>query len=265
MSAQNADGIEPNRNAAADNTERFTGKGAHYAAARPAYAPEFLSWLAGRGARSGAAVADIGAGTGKLTEALLALGCSVAAVEPNADMRAQADALLGGRSGYRSVAATAENTTLPAGSVDLVTAAQAFHWFDAEAFRQECRRILRSGGRVALVWNLRVASAPINAACEAVCRRHCAAFRGFTAGLNSGDARISAFFENGCERRSFANDIVYTKEQFVRRQLSSSYAPPAGDPACAAFAAALAELFDRYAAGGLLTVPNVTEAYLGEP
>ena len=248
-----------------DNTEKFTGKGADYAAARPAYAPEFLRYLSERGACSGAVVADIGAGTGKLTAALLDLGCSVAAVEPNADMRAEADALLIGRPGYRSVAAKAEDTELPSGSVDLVTAAQAFHWFDAEAFRRECHRILKPGGCVVLVWNLRIASAAVNAACEEVCRTHCAAFHGFTAGMTEDDARVAAFFTNGCEKRTFPNDLVYTKEQFIRRQLSSSYAPAKGDPARAGFAGALAALFDAYAADGLLTVPNATVSYLGEP
>lgn len=91
-------------------------------------------------------VADIGAGTGKWTARLLPLGCRICAVEPNGSMRREAERLLGGEPRLTLLGGSAEHTGLPDASVDCVTAAQAFHWFDRERFRAECRRILTPGG-----------------------------------------------------------------------------------------------------------------------
>lgn len=127
-----------------DNTGKFTGKGAVYAAARPRYAEELLAYLADEaGLAPGALVADVGSGTGIFSEQLLDAGFRVIGVEPNDDMRTQAEHTLGGREGYRSVRGTADATGLPDASIGCVTAAQAFHWFDANAFKRECRRILK--------------------------------------------------------------------------------------------------------------------------
>jgi ubiquinone/menaquinone biosynthesis C-methylase UbiE len=100
---------------------------------------------------AGAAIADVGAGTGLLTRGFLARGYNVVAVEPNPAMREACDRYCGAFERYRSVEGTAESMPLAAGSVDLVTAAQAFHWFDIERARAECLRVLEPDGRVALV------------------------------------------------------------------------------------------------------------------
>ena len=134
---------------------RFTGKSQAYASARPGYPPELAEKLRECGA-AGAEAADIGAGTGLFTRLLLGLGCTVCAVEPNDEMRAQAQRELGAIPGFSCRKGTAEDTGLPDGSVSLVTAAQSFHWFSAAAFRRECLRILRPGGAALLVWNARV-------------------------------------------------------------------------------------------------------------
>ena len=100
-------------------------------------------------------VADVGSGTGILTALLLDHGNTVHAVEPNAAMAAEATARLGGNPRFHAVAGRAEATGLPDASCDVVTAAQAFHWFDIDPTRREFRRILRPGGAVVLVWNIR--------------------------------------------------------------------------------------------------------------
>ena len=84
---------------------------------------------------------------------MLERGWTVYGVEPNDDMRKEAEKRLSAFPRFHSVAGTAERTGLPGASVDLVTAAQSFHWFDAAAFKRECRRILSGGGKVALIWN----------------------------------------------------------------------------------------------------------------
>jgi Methylase involved in ubiquinone/menaquinone biosynthesis len=122
-------------------------------------------------------VADVGSGTGILTELLLETGAAVFAVEPNREMREAAERLLNDYGRFRSVHGTAEDTTLPTASVDLITASQAFHWFDVQKARRELARILKPGGRVALIWNERPLDAmPFLDDYEALLRRHAAEY-----------------------------------------------------------------------------------------
>ena len=127
-------------------TERFTDRVDAYVRYRPDYPSAALLLLEREaGLARGGRVADIGAGTGILSAMLLELGAEVFAVEPNDAMRAAAERRLCGTSGFHAVAGTAEATGLPDQSVDLVTAAQAFHWFDSLRARREFRRIARPG------------------------------------------------------------------------------------------------------------------------
>ncbi len=100
-----------------------------------------------------AVIADIGSGTGLLTEVFLSHGYHVFGIEPDPAMRAAAEWLLHGYAHFTSIPATAEATTLADHSIDVVTAGQAFHWFDLERARSEFRRILAPGGWVVLIWN----------------------------------------------------------------------------------------------------------------
>ena len=120
-----------------------------YAAARPSYPDEAVAWLVPDDARD---VVDLGAGTGKLTAGLAARGnLRVTAVEPDDLMRG---ALAAALPTVTAVAGTAEGTGLPDASADLVAVGQAWHWFDSLAATREVRRVLRRGGRLALVWNV---------------------------------------------------------------------------------------------------------------
>ena len=182
-------------------TLRFDGKSKDYAAARPAYPAELMAWLAEKGVGEGTKIADIGAGTGKFTAQLIDLGAEVFAVEPNADMRTRLTERFGTHAQCHIVDATAESTALASASVELVTAAQAFHWFDAAAFARECARILVPGGKICLIWNLRVADAPVNEETEQISRVFCPSFNGFSANVTADDANTTAFFTGG-DRKS---------------------------------------------------------------
>src|SRR5207249_4322865 len=117
-------------------TERFSSRVEDYVRSRPSYPSAAIDLLASRcGLSPAAVVADIGSGTGILTELLLASGAQVIGVEPNDAMRAAAEARLGARARFRSVKGTAEATTLPPASIDLLVAGQAFHWFDVEGLK----------------------------------------------------------------------------------------------------------------------------------
>lgn len=148
-------------------TELFSAKVADYIASRPDYPAALFDWLAAR-LPAAPAVLDLGAGTGLLTQDLLARGWTVLAVEPDAAMRAACDARLGGRTNYRSAAGQAESLPCADASQDLITAAQCFHWFDIPRARAECRRVLRPGGQVALIWNERMLEDPLQRDLDAV-------------------------------------------------------------------------------------------------
>lgn len=106
---------------AGDATQRFSDRVEDYVKYRPTYPGAVLAWLHEHGVPPGAEVADIGSGTGILSELLLDAAYRVFGVEPNGPMRAAAETRLGERDGFTSVTGTAEATTLPNGSVDLIT------------------------------------------------------------------------------------------------------------------------------------------------
>lgn len=139
----------------AKNTEKFSGKAEVYEKFRPGYPNALYEYLCKNYLPSGGAVADVGAGTGKFAAGLVKRGIKTFCVEPNADMARVLIDELGGFAAFEHISSPAENIALPEQSVDLVTAAQAFHWFDGKAFYASCKRILKPGGAVALIWNMR--------------------------------------------------------------------------------------------------------------
>ena len=120
---------------------------------------------------------------------------------------------------------SAESIPLPDCSVDVITAAQAFHWFDPAAFRAECLRLLRPNGRVLLIWNVRDEASPLIAENYAVNRQYCPRFRGFSNGLDFADATFRSFFCGDYQLISLDYPQLYNREAFVLRSLSSSFAP----------------------------------------
>jgi SAM-dependent methyltransferase len=132
-----------------------------YEHGRPGYARDAVAFIIRElslGPES--TVLDLGAGTGKLTRMLVEQGVQVTALDPSPEMLARLRVVV---ESARSLEATAESIPLPAASVDAVTAAQAFHWFDAQSALVEIHRVLRPGGGIALVWNQRDESDPVQA------------------------------------------------------------------------------------------------------
>ena len=127
----------------------FASVAAEYERARPGYPEEAVRWLAGDEPRD---VVDLGAGTGKLTRGLVALGHRVTAVEPLPEMLAELSRAV---PAAHAVVGSAEEIPVPDGSTDVVVAGQAFHWFDHRGALPEIARVLRPDGRLALVWNMR--------------------------------------------------------------------------------------------------------------
>lgn len=248
-----------------DSTARFTGKAEGYAKYRPKYAEAYIDYLVESfGLKDGSMIADVGSGTGILTKQLLDRGLHVLAVEPNGDMRAQAEKELREYTGFRSVAGTAENTSLEAASTDLVTAGQAFHWFDREAFRSECTRILKRGGSVSLVWNSRDKSSPIVREIDGIFRRYCPDYVGVSGGIEDEAGVFERFFKDGAyDIRSFRNDARYDLGSFIGRNLSVSYAPRKEDGNFSQFIMEMENLFGEFEENGIVAVPSETHGYTG--
>jgi SAM-dependent methyltransferase len=129
-----------------------------YARGRPEYPAEILRWLTDElGVAPGQCVVDLGAGTGKFTTLLERTGAQVIAVEPVEAMRAQ---LLDRLPQVQALDGTAQAIPLPAASADAVVCAQAFHWFASDEALAEIHRVLKPGGWLGLVWNVRDDSVP---------------------------------------------------------------------------------------------------------
>lgn len=243
-----------------DPTERFSDRATDYVKARPAYPNEVLGVLRREcGLSERTVVADLGSGTGIFTRLLLESGARVHAVEPNDEMRAAAERELGTNPRFSSVRGRAELTTLPNASIDLATAAQAFHWFDVEATRRELHRIVRRGGHVALVWNDRdVTSTSFLRDFEALLVASCPKYLELQ-GKADATAKFDAVFGAGRWKRSTApNDQRLDREGLVARVMSASYAPKAQTPEHDAIVAALGALHDRYADNGSVRIAYQT-------
>lgn len=127
----------------------FGAAAKEYERSRPSYPDSALDWLLPAGARN---VLDLGAGTGQLSRQLAQRGLSVVAVEPSAGMRAELNSVL---PYVQGLAGSAEHIPLPDASVDVVLVAQAWHWVDTDRAVPEVARVLTTGGRLGLLWNIR--------------------------------------------------------------------------------------------------------------
>jgi SAM-dependent methyltransferase len=249
-----------------NTTTLFSGRAEQYRRHRPTYPAEIFDLLAREaGWAPSAVVADVGSGTGIFSAMFLARGNTVFAVEPNGDMRGAAERELGSNDRFRSIAGTAERTTLPDASVDLVACATSFHWFDAAAARVEFRRILRPGRFVALIWNVRRATAPgFMTAYERALHRLEPGYTDRAARDTEAVDRIARFFApRSFGRHVYENLQPQDLDGLKGRFLSASYAPLPGDPACESALRALEELFAEHAVDGAVTFVYDTFVYWG--
>jgi SAM-dependent methyltransferase len=190
-----------------------------YERARPEYPPDAVAWLAERlGLSPGRTVADVAAGTGKLTRGLVATGARVLAVEPLAEMRR---VLLEAVPEAETLEGTAEALPLADGSVDAVTVAAAFHWFDVPSALAEFARVLRPGGGLGLLWNVRDTRARIHQELDALLEPHSiplAGLRGFDAA-----AHFPAPPFGPLEQAEFTHEQRFDADGLVERVASISF------------------------------------------
>ena len=163
---------------------------------------------------------------------------------------------------FASVNGTAEKTTLADGSVDLVVAAQAFHWFRSDDARKEIVRITRAPHVCALVWNERLVDTPFLRAYEAALHAHAIDYDKVDH-RNVDRARLDAFFRGPFETSTFENAQRFDRAGFIGRALSSSYVPQHGHEKHDAMMAALDRIFDEHAEDGRVDFRYTTSVHIG--
>jgi ubiquinone/menaquinone biosynthesis C-methylase UbiE len=247
------------------NAERFTNRVNYYVKYRPSYPEAYLDYLVKEvGFDRESVIADIGAGTGILSKLLGPRVKTVFAVEPNSEMRLAAAEYCKDTPNVIVIEGSAEATTLPDSGVDFVTAAQAFHWFNLEEARLEFNHILRPGGKVTLVWNVRDINTPFGAEYEKLVRQFCLNYIG-SGGGSAETLAYRMFFKNGqYEYRIFPNDRRIDLETLIGYSLSTSYAPVRGDANYPAFIKCLMEIHEKYAENGDILLSTTTQSYTGE-
>ena len=224
------------------NTEKFTGKAQAYANARPGYPDEAIDYIRSL-VPTDAVFADIGAGTGKFTECIAKNGYKIYAIEPNSDMRAELEKTLAPYPNAEIIIGTAEATTLPDHSIDVITCAQALGWFDLFAFRAECRRIGKPGATVFSLYNTTPGD-------------------NFTPGSHRLSSKQAAeqFFQNP-RVHEFPNIIINTRERWIQSRILISDSPKPSEPGYDEYIAEANAIFDRNSVDGYLRSELLTVIY----
>jgi SAM-dependent methyltransferase len=248
-----------------DHTERFSTRVADYVKYRPGYPRAVLRLLEDEcGLTRGSVVADVGSGTGLLSELFLRNGNRVYGVEPNREMREAGERLLASYTNFVSVDGRAEATTLDGGGVDFVTAGQAFHWFDPPRARSEFLRILRPGGWVVLAWNdRRTEGTPFLEDYERLLLKYGTDYAEVSARYMEESMLAALFGASEPRTRSFDNEQVFDFEGLRGRLTSSSYSPQPGEPNFDPMVRELEAIFRRHEQDGRVVVAYDTKVFYG--
>jgi SAM-dependent methyltransferase len=248
-----------------NSTTRFSDRVDNYIKYRPHYPPQILDYVKAQNVLSDdSVIADIGSGTGISTELFLKNVNTVYAVEPNKEMREAAERLLSGYKNFISVNGTAESTTLPNESIDLIIAGQAFHWFDIPNAITEFKRILKSGGNVVLMWNVKqLDSSPFMRDYEKMLLEYGTDYQEVKH-ENLGEDIFKKFYANGCDVKTFPNEQVFDLEGLKGRLLSSSYAPNEQSEDYKPMITVLETIFNKHNKNGKITFDYITQVYSGK-
>jgi ubiquinone/menaquinone biosynthesis C-methylase UbiE len=204
-------------------------------------------------------MADIGAGTGILTQHFIGKVKEVYAVEPNEAMRHLARGMLGAQPGCHFIDGRAEATTLPDHSVDLITVAEAFNWFDPQPTQAEFHRILKSGGWLAKIRNYGT-DQELGEAFGKIYPQETDT-QAFMPGFGT---PFSFYFGGDYLKQTFEFSVKETWIEFFGALSSASFAPDEDSPYYADFEGAARRVFDRYSQEGYLAVHGATEVCLGQ-
>ena len=246
---------------------RFTDRVATYVKARPGYPAKLTDVLRNDcGLTSTTVVADIGSGTGILSRMLCEHAQAVYGVEPNDAMRGASHDFLSDQSNFIAVNGAAENTSLPATSVDLITVAQAFHWFDQKEARHEFMRILKPNGYTALIWNDRHREgSPLAEAYEQLLVDFGEDYLEVQNRGKDSIENLERFFGHGeIKLASIPNSQDLDRDSFVERAISASYMPGETHPRYREMVQAAQRIFDENRTGGHVALEYDTKIYYAQ-
>ncbi len=251
-----------------DSKQRFSNRVTDYVSARPSYPKSLLDLLSAKiGFDSSWTVLDVGAGTGISSKLFLDNGNAVVAAEPNDAMRTAAEQWLANYPKYRSINSPAESIPLEDHSLNLIIAAQAFHWFDPVQFAKECRRLLNDRGSVAIIWNtFEHDSTPAAVEYHGILRSYSLDFEKIVNKWRQSDLLAQTWFtQESYSYSELRNDQTYDFDQMIARVASSSYMPSRDHPRFESMVDAYRKFHAEFASDGRVTLPCVCKVYLGRP
>ena len=248
-----------------NSTTRFSNKVENYIKYRPHYPIEVIDYLKSENIlKKDSVIADIGSGTGISAEMFLKNGNTVYGVEPNKEMREAAECLLSNYKNFISVNGTAEVTSLGIHSIDLIVAAQAFHWFDFDKTKAQFKRILKPKGNVVLLWNARLTDTTpflkdyekmlVDYGTDYLEVRH----------DNLGKVVFEDFFEGKYSIKTFKNFQLFDYDGVKGRLLSSSYIPAESDPNYKPMLNELKRIFGMHNKNGRVSIEYETQVIAGK-
>jgi SAM-dependent methyltransferase len=244
-------------------TSRFSDRVENYVKYRPSYPPEIIAFLETRiDLAKDQRIVDIGSGTGNFSELFLKNGYSVVGIEPNDNMRRAAEVKLGPYNRFTSRSHRAEQTGLRSGSVDLITVAQAFHWLEPNLTKREFLRILKPGGHIALVWNIRLHHTAFLQDYESLKHRFGIDYKG---DKMVDEQSIKNFYSPmDFALTQFSNTQLLDFEALKGQLLSASYIPLPGHPTYDAMISELVHLFVAYNENGFVRMEYQTKLFLNK-
>jgi SAM-dependent methyltransferase len=247
-----------------NSVTRFSTRAENYARHRPGYPAGVIEILKSEcGLTPRSVIADVGSGTGILTELFLKNGNLVFAIEPNYAMRLLAERLLKATKKFVSIDATAESTTLANESVDFVSAAQAFHWFDQKRAKIEFARILKPNGWIVLIWNeRRLDSTAFLRQYENLLLRYGTDYEKVRHEKVT-DEIADFFFPQKFQLKTLENAQDFNFESLKGRVFSSSYTPDAEHPTFIPMLRQLEEIFEANQKNGIVSFEYETRVYYG--
>ncbi len=250
-----------------DPKKRFSSRVEKYIKYRPSYPQEIIEFLKKKGILyTKSIIADIGSGTGILSELFLKEGNKVYGVEPNADMRKAGERLLNRYSNFISIDGSAEDTKLDDNSIDIITAGQAFHWFNLELTRLEFTRILKPEGWVILIWNRRKKlKNEFLKEYEKFLLKYGIDYKA----IEESKLDFDKFFmrnkgENAYYKAKFENHQIFDYEGLEGRLLSTSYIPLSDHPKYNDMLLELKKLFEKFQKNDHIRFEYETEVYYGQ-